>query len=119
MSASMHSVCHTRTTACTQIIGMSATMPNAGSVAKWLGATLYETTFRPVQLMQYLKVCGGVCSRECLWVLVAGTCVCMCLIHPHGFRPVQLMQYLKVGACLYRETNPVFFTIEDFVGAGG
>ena len=39
-----------------QIIGMSATMPNASDVAQWLGAELYETNFRPVPLTKYLKV---------------------------------------------------------------
>lgn len=39
-----------------QIVGMSATMPNARVVADWLGARLYETTFRPVPLTKYIKV---------------------------------------------------------------
>lgn len=39
-----------------QIIGMSATMPNASAVAGWLGAALYTTDFRPVPLAKYIKV---------------------------------------------------------------
>jgi DNA polymerase theta len=35
---------------------MSATMPNVGEVARWLGAKLYVTSFRPVTLQQYIKV---------------------------------------------------------------
>ncbi len=39
-----------------QIIGMSATMANPDVAARWLDALLYETTFRPVQLKEYIKV---------------------------------------------------------------
>jgi DNA polymerase theta len=39
-----------------QVVGMSATMPNVGEVARWLGAKLYITSFRPVTLQQYIKV---------------------------------------------------------------
>ena len=40
-----------------QIIGMSATIPNADQVAAWLGATYYATDYRPVPLFRYLKAC--------------------------------------------------------------
>lgn len=39
-----------------QIIGMSATMPNVAAVADWLQAALYQTTFRPVPLEEFIKV---------------------------------------------------------------
>ncbi len=45
-----------------QLIGMSATLPNAKDVAEWLGAQLYETDYRPVQLAHYLKV--GRCVKD-------------------------------------------------------
>jgi DNA polymerase theta len=47
----------------TQIIGMSATLPNVSIVAKWLGAELFTTDFRPVPLRQFLKT-GNVIQDE-------------------------------------------------------
>ncbi len=38
-----------------QIVGMSATLPNAAVVASWLGAALFETRFRPVPLTKLVK----------------------------------------------------------------
>lgn len=42
-----------------QLVGMSATLPNMGDLAKWLDASLYITTYRPVQLA--VRVC---CERK-------------------------------------------------------
>ncbi|XP_040891156.1 DNA polymerase theta [Toxotes jaculatrix] len=39
-----------------QIIGMSATLPNLSLLARWLGAELYQTEYRPVPLLEHLKV---------------------------------------------------------------
>ncbi|CAL9700274.1 unnamed protein product [Knipowitschia caucasica] len=39
-----------------QIIGMSATLPNLSLLAKWLGAELYQTDYRPVPLLEHLKI---------------------------------------------------------------
>ncbi|RFU77694.1 dna polymerase theta subunit [Trichoderma arundinaceum] len=41
-----------------QIIGMSATLPNANLVARWLNAHSYETGYRPIPIEEHL-VCEG------------------------------------------------------------
>jgi DNA polymerase theta len=35
---------------------MSATIPNLNQLAQWLNAEIYETTFRPIPLEEYIKV---------------------------------------------------------------
>ena len=39
-----------------QLLGMSATLPNLPTLAKWLNAVLYQTDFRPVPLKEMVKI---------------------------------------------------------------
>ena len=39
-----------------QLIAMSATLPNLREIAIWLDASLYVTSFRPVEVKEYMKI---------------------------------------------------------------
>uniref|UniRef100_A0A182JNC4 DNA polymerase theta n=1 Tax=Anopheles christyi TaxID=43041 RepID=A0A182JNC4_9DIPT len=47
-----------------QIVCMSATLPNIGLLARWLEADLYHTDFRPIALVEMLKVGNTIYSAK-------------------------------------------------------
>lgn len=47
-----------------QVIGMSATLPNLNLLANWLSAVLFKTDFRPIPLVEYLKVESDVITTD-------------------------------------------------------
>lgn len=47
-----------------QIIGMSATLPNLGQLARWLDSELYSTSFRPIPLYEQASICGELFDND-------------------------------------------------------
>eukprot|EP01121_Diplochlamys_sp_Union-15-3_P002477 TRINITY_DN12185_c0_g1_i1.p1 TRINITY_DN12185_c0_g1~~TRINITY_DN12185_c0_g1_i1.p1 ORF type:complete len:435 (-),score=58.81 TRINITY_DN12185_c0_g1_i1:22-1326(-) len=49
-----------------QIIGLSATLPNLDLFKRWLGASIYVTDFRPVPLVEFVKIGSQIYNKEFL-----------------------------------------------------
>lgn len=49
----------------TQLVGMSATLNNIAELASFLGAQVYSSDFRPVELSEYVKVGSHLYRMEC------------------------------------------------------
>ena len=47
-----------------QIVGMSATLPNVGLLARWLKADLYHTDYRPVPLAENVKISRTIYNNQ-------------------------------------------------------
>lgn len=47
-----------------QVVGMSATLPNLGMLATWLNADVFATEYRPVPLVEKMKVGRTILDRK-------------------------------------------------------
>lgn len=46
---------------CIQLVAMTATLPNANLLSKWLNAEYYQTDFRPIPLREMIKIGKPIC----------------------------------------------------------